>query len=240
MGKRGSTSNQKKDNQKRKKFKVSSGFLDPGTSGIYAFCARRKEHLAAQELGQLLEEKIEEYYRDEIDELNNQSNENVEQTKYHGDSGKEDEEEMSIEEQLKKELADITKPRQSKTKDERKKEILQPIDLNCECMIFFKTRRPIVPEKFVKRIIEDLSDPNDKLKRTRYIQRLTPITNSCSASMEQMIKLAKEVLARYFHDPNGRNDYKFAVELTRRNLNTIERDDIINQIVALVGQNGKY
>ena len=28
---------------------------------------------------------------------------------------------MSIEEQLKKELADITKPRQSKTKDERKK-----------------------------------------------------------------------------------------------------------------------
>lgn len=121
MGKRGSTSNQKKDNQKRKKFKVSSGFLDPGTSGIYASCTRRKERLAAQELGQLLEEKIEEYYRDEIDELHNQSNDNVEQTKYHGDSGKEDEEEMSIEEQLKKELADITKPRQSKTKDERKK-----------------------------------------------------------------------------------------------------------------------
>ena len=240
MGKRGSTSNQKKDNQKRKKFKVSSGFLDPGTSGIYASCTRRKERLAAQELGQLLEEKIEEYYRDEIDELNNQSNENVEQTKYHGDSGKEDEEEMSIEEQLKKELADITKPRQSKTKDERKKEILQPIDLNCECMIFFKTRRPIVPEKFVKRIIEDLSDPNDKLKRTRYIQRLTPITNSCSASMEQMIKLANEVLAPHFHDPNGRHDYKFSIELTRRNFNTIERDDIINQIVALVCQNGKY
>ena len=230
----------KKDNQKRKKFKVSSGFLDPGTSGIYASCTRRKERLAAQELGQLLEEKIEEYYRDEIDELNNQSNENVEQTKYHGDSGKEDEEEMSIEEQLKKELADITKPRQSKTKDERKKEILQPIDLNCECMIFFKTRRPIVPEKFVKRIIEDLSDPNDKLKRTRYIQRLTPITNSCSASMEQMIKLATEVLAPHFHDPNGRHDYKFSIELTRRNFNTIERDDIINQIVALVCQNGKY
>ena len=76
-------------------------------------------------------------------------------------------------------------------------------------MIFFKTRRPNVPENFVKRIIKDLSDPNDKLKRTRSIQRLTPITNSCSASMEQMIKLAKEVLARYFHGPNGRHDYIF-------------------------------
>lgn len=242
MGKRGNNSHQTNDNQKRKKFKVASGFLDPGTSGIYASCTRRKELLAAQELGQLLEEKMEQYYKDEIEELNSVSKDgDTEQTKDHEDSDiKEKDENLSIEEQLKRELASIKKPQQSKTKEEKKKNILQLIDLNCECMIFFKTRRPIVPEKFVKRIIEDLSNPTDKLKRTRYIQRLTPITNSCSASMEQMIKLANEVLAPHFHDPNGRHDYRFSIELTRRNFNTIERNDIINQIVALVCQNGKY
>ncbi|KAK5781327.1 hypothetical protein RI543_001168 [Arxiozyma heterogenica] len=242
MGKRGNNNHQNNDNQKRKKFKVSTGFLDPGTSGIYASCTRRKERLAAQELGQLLEEKIEQYYKEEIEELHSNSKDNTTgETKDHEDSNKEQKvEDLSIEEQLKKELANMKKPQQSKTKDEKKKDILQLIDLNCECMIFFKTRRPIVPEKFVKRIMEDLSDPNDKLKRTRYIQRLTPITNSCSASMEQMIKLANQILAPHFHEPNGRHDYKFSIELTRRNFNTIERNDIINQIVALVCQNGKY
>lgn len=242
MGKRGNNNHQNNDNQKRRKFKVSSGFLDPGTSGIYASCTRRKERLAAQELGQLLEEKMEQYYKEEIEELYSNSKNNItEEAKDHEDSNKEQkEEDLSIEEQLKKELANMKKPQQSKTKDEKKKDILQLIDLNCECMIFFKTRRPIVPEKFVKRIMEDLSDPNDKLKRTRYIQRLTPITNSCSASMEQMIKLANQILAPHFHEPNGRYDYKFSIELTRRNFNTIERNNIINQIVALVCQNGKY
>ncbi|KAK5963061.1 putative tRNA acetyltransferase PWA37_004762 [Arxiozyma heterogenica] len=242
MGKRGNNNHQNNDNQKRKKFKVSTGFLDPGTSGIYASCTRRKERLAAQELGQLLEEKMEQYYKEEIEELHSNSKDNTTgETKDHEDSNKEQKvEDLSIEEQLKKELANMRKPQQSKTKDEKKKDILQLIDLNCECMIFFKTRRPIVPEKFVKRIMEDLSDPNDKLKRTRYIQRLTPITNSCSASMEQMIKLANQILAPHFHEPNGRHDYKFSIELTRRNFNTIERNDIINQIVALVCQNGKY
>lgn len=242
MGKRGNNNHQNNDNQKRRKFKVSSGFLDPGTSGIYASCTRRKERLAAQELGQLLEEKMEQYYKEEIEELYSNSKDNItEEAKDHEDSNKEQkEEDLSIEEQLKKELANMKKPQQSKTKDEKKKDILQLIDLNCECMIFFKTRRPIVPEKFVKRIMEDLSDPNDKLKRTRYIQRLTPITNSCSASMEQMIKLANQILAPHFHEPNGRYDYKFSIELTRRNFNTIERNNIINQIVALVCQNGKY
>lgn len=242
MGKRGNNTHQNNDNQKRKKFKVASGFLDPGTSGIYASCTRRKERLAAQELGQLLEEKMEQYYKDEIKALNSSTRDgDSEQTKDHNTSDEEEkEEDLSIEEQLKKELANMKKPQQSKTKDEKKKDILQLIDLNCECMIFFKTRCPIVPERFVKRIIEDLSEPNDKLKRTRYIQRLTPITNSCSASMEQMIKLAKQVLAPHFHEPNGRHDYRFSIELTRRNFNTIERNDIINQIVALVCQNGKY
>lgn len=239
MGKR-SNEGRNGDGQKKKKFKVASGFLDPGTSGIYASCSRRKERQAAQELGMLLEEKMEEYYKDEIEALNNK-----EGTTHGDEEGKDEEtpseeEELSIEDQLKKELAEMKKPQKSKTKDERKKDILQFVDINCECVIFCKTRKPIVPEDFVERLMKDLSDPNDKMKRTRFIQKLTPITNSCSASMEQLIKLADQVLAPHFHTEDGRHDYKFAVEVTRRNFNTIERMEIINQIVSQVGKDGKY
>lgn len=234
MGKRGNDGNGS-GGQNKKKFKVASGFLDPGTSGIYASCSRRKERQAAQELGIFLEEKMEEYYKDEIEQLNKKDDEGS------AVPGKEEEEEeLSIEEQLNKELADMKKSDKSKTKDERKKDILKFIDVNCECVIFCKTRRPIVPEDFIEKIMKDLSDPEDKMKRTRYIQKLTPITNSCSASMDQLIKLADEVLSPHFHTEDGRHDYKFAVEVSRRNFNTIEKMDIINQVVSQVGKGGKY
>lgn len=235
MGKRGNDG-KGGDSQKKKKFKVASGFLDPGTSGIYASCSRRKEHQAAQELGIFLEEKMEEYYKDEIEQLNKKTEDGAD--KFEKEDEKE--EELSIEDQLNKELAEMKKSDKSKTKDERKKDILKFIDLNCECIIFCKTRRPIVPEDFVERIMKDLSDPDDKMKRTRYVQKLTPITNSCSASMEQLIKLTDEVLAPHFHTEAGRHDYKFAVEVSRRNFNTLERMDIINQVVSQVGKAGKY
>lgn len=149
-------------------------------------------------------------------------------------------EELSIEEQLNKELAEMKKSSSSKTKDEKKKDVLQFIDLDCECVIFCKTRRPIEPEKFVKHIIEDLADPQNLVKTTRYISKLTPITNSCSASVEQLSKLADEVLKPHFHDENNKASYKFAVEVSRRNFNTIPKMDIINQIVGKVTAGGKY
>lgn len=113
------------------------------------------------------------------------------------------------------------------------------IDLNCECVTFCKTRKPIVPEEFVLSIMKDLADPKNMVKRTRYVQKLTPITYSCNAKMEQLIKLANLVIGPHFHDPSKvKKDLKFAVEVTRRNFNTIERMDIINQVVKLVNKEG--
>ena len=83
--------------QRKKKFKVASGFLDPGTSGIYATCTRRKERQATQELGLLFEEKLQEIYGDKLKELENADNsaEVVEEPKVS--------EELSIEEQIQQE-----------------------------------------------------------------------------------------------------------------------------------------
>lgn len=148
---------------------------------------------------------------------------------------------LSIEEEINRELSELQDKNKSKNESKNnKKEVLQFIHLDCECVIFCKTRKPVIPEQFVHSLIENLADPANMEKRTRYIQKLTPITSSCSASMDQLIKLAERVLAPHFHGENGSKHYKFAVEVTRRNFNTFERLDIIKQVVAQVIQNGKY
>lgn len=222
--------------QAKKKFKVASGFLDPGTSGIYATCARRKERQAAQELGLFFEEKVQEIYGDEISKLDDENHSENE------DNDSDNHEEMSIEEQIQQELSELKSSNKPVTKDEKKKELLQFIDLNCECVVFCKTRRPIVPEEFLKKIMDDLVDPENKIKRTRYVHKLTPITYSCNATMEQILKLADRVIAPHFHtDEAEKGDgYKFAIEVNRRNFNTIPKMDIINNLVSFVCENGKY
>lgn len=214
------------------KFKLSSGFLDPSTSGIYATCARKHEKQAVQELGLLFEEKVEEIYGDELKNEDSESGEEIDDGTKEG---------LSIEDDIKRELLELNEKKRGVDKNgEKKKEVLQFIDLNCECVIFCKTRKPVVPEEFVKKVIEDLADPSHMEKRTRYIQKLTPITSSCSSSMEQLIKLAERVLAPHFHNGDTQQGFKFAVEVTRRNFNALERLDIIKQIVLCVVQNSKY
>ncbi|GAV54645.1 hypothetical protein ZYGR_0AN01130 [Zygosaccharomyces rouxii] len=167
-------------------------------------------------------------YGDELKKINEDKND--------GDEKDGDEDEgLSIEDEVKRELSQLNVPKDSSNHgQDRPKEILKFIDLSCECVIFCKTRRPVVPEQFVKSIMEDLAEPSNMAKRTRYIQKLTPITYSCSASMEQLGNLAAKVLQPHFHDPRVTQDYKFAVEVTRRNFNTLERGDIIKKVVSEV------
>lgn len=211
----------KSDDKSRKKYKVSQTILDPHTSGIYASCSRRHEKHAAQELLMLFEDKLEEYYKDELNKIDAEENPK--------DIDK-DETNLSIEDKITKELEEI----KNKTKTEKSKEIIQQIDLQCECIIFFKTRKPIIPEKFVYKIMEDFLK-SEFLKRTRYIQKLTPITYSCSASIFELEKLAKHVLEPHFH--KDKTPLKFAIEVNRRNFNTIEKMDIINLIANEIGKN---
>ena len=237
-------SNTDTQNKQRKKYKVASGFLDPGTSGIYATCTRRKERLAAQELRLWFEEKINEYYGSEIKRLEAESQDERLKEESEEDSNKDVNEESSIEEQIKRELDELkggsNKP---KTKNEKKREYLRYIDLNCECVIFFKTRKPIVPTEFVHRLMEELVDPKNTVKRTRYINRLTPITYSCNATMEQLTKLAEQVLSPHFHlekyESEGQG-IKFSIELNRRNFTAVSRDDIQSKLIQFVCQNGRY
>lgn len=196
---------------KSKRFKAG-GFIDPGTSGIFATCNRGREQQCRKELMNLFAETAERYYGvEEADAASDQESES----------------ELSIEDQIKREVQEITEKKDTKT------ERLKPIDLDCECLVFIKTRRPIAPESFVERLCEELKASHTK--STRFTQRLTPITFSASASVEEIKKLALRVLKPHFHQPENQ-PLKYAIQVSRRNFNSIPKDDIIRAIAECVGR----
>lgn len=184
-----------------KRYKVVKSTLDPNTSGIYITCARNKEKAAASEILSIFEEKVEEYYSDELNAMNSASPDGSGSIEIESKEPvtTESKKEISIEEELQQELEGLKNHKTTIVDTKKNKPILEQLDLQTECLVFVKTRKPIVPEKFVHRIIRDLADPHDLRKRTRFVQKLTPITDSCHASMEELAKLCERVLPQHFH-----------------------------------------
>lgn len=210
MGKRGGES---QGGNRNKKYK-QSGFIDPNTSGIFATCNRGRELGCRKELMNLLSEKCEQWYPDWEQKVE--------------EDDKEDEKELSVEEQVQKELASMKKEKSAKTT------VFLPIDLSCECLVFIKIRKPVEPAEFIHRICQEALLLREK--KTRFTQKITPITTSVSASIEELKKLATIVLGPHFHKEEGQEPVKFAIQVTRRNFNTLEKDEIIQTIAAAVGK----
>ncbi|PVH14488.1 uncharacterized protein CXQ87_002629 [Candidozyma duobushaemuli] len=209
MGKRGGES---QGGNRNKKYK-QSGFIDPNTAGVYATCNRGRELGCRKELLNLLSEKCEQWYPDweskaEVDD--------------------EDDKDLSVEEQVQKELASMKKEKTAKST------IFSPIDLSCECTVFVKIRKPVEPAEFIHRICQEAKDSG--VKKSRFIQKLTPVTFSVSASLEEIKKLAAIVLKPHFHKEEGQEPLKFAIQVTRRNFNQIPKEEIIQTVAGCVGK----
>jgi tRNA acetyltransferase TAN1 len=204
---------------KSKRSKVV-GIIDPNTSGVYATCNRGKEQQCRKELMNLFTEKIETYF--DLSQADAEADVEAEDGDGDGNGGS-----MSIEDQIQKELADLNQAKSSST------QLLTPIELGCECLVFIKTRKPVVPETLVERIVEECY--NTSVKTTRYTQKLTPITFSVSPTVEEIRKLAKRVLEPHFHTKDQK-PYKFAIQVSRRNFNVIPKDTIIKTIAECVGR----
>lgn len=216
MGKRKSDST---GGNRNKKYKVS-GFIDPNTSGIYATCNRGRELGCRKELMNILAEKIEELYPDWSSFKADDEDE----------STSEKPAEKSVEDEIEEELKQLKSEKSQKSVHP----LLHPIELGCECLVFVKVRKPADPVQLVQSICEDAFV--SKQKNTRFTQKLTPISFSVSASMDELIKLAKRVLAPEFHQEKDQTPHKFAIQVTRRNFNTLEKEDIIKTIANSVGR----
>ncbi|ODV86152.1 hypothetical protein CANARDRAFT_231508 [[Candida] arabinofermentans NRRL YB-2248] len=199
MGKR---SNSSGGGGKSKKYKTGGILLDPGQYGIYASCNRHKENAASKELKSMLFDKLEEYYP------------NIEQEQ------DDDDESLSIEDSIAKELNDL----KNSNKDSNQKDIIKDIKINADSLIFIKTRRPIIPSEFVVRLCSELYA--SKLKTSRFLQKLTPIDQSCNATIPEFEKLISKMMnLKIAHGES------YTLNLIKRNFNIIDRDTF-NEIVS--------
>jgi hypothetical protein len=111
------------------------------------------------------------------------------------DAGSDDEDVDDIEAAVKKEAAAL----KTKGTKDAVDEYFTPLKMNVDCLVFFKTRHPIQPIEFVKRICSDAQGSKEPGQfRCRYVNRLTPITHIGKANKTGVLEVAKRVLAPHF------------------------------------------
>ncbi len=79
-------------------------------------------------------------------------------------------------------------------------QIFTTVRLNVECVLFVKTRGPIDPVELVHRVCEDANagGATAHTAKTRYINRLTPVTLMGRANGKAIEEVARKVLAAWF------------------------------------------
>jgi tRNA acetyltransferase TAN1 len=76
--------------------------------------------------------------------------------------------------------------------------IFTPVKMNVACLLFVRTRPPVDPVEFVKRICEDAKVPGKQKTRSRYVNRLVPMTAIGRATESGLVEVARNVLGGVF------------------------------------------
>lgn len=205
-----------KSNFKKAKYNYSKSqtHLEPNTKGIYISCDRGKESKAKQEILDVLEDKYEELLEKNVFEPISNTGEDKNNG---GDS-----EELDLEEQLKREISEL---KEKSKQDVKRGSLFQFIELQMECLFFVKVHRTINPVTLTLSVLEDAE--KNEAKRTRYVSKMIPIMDSCSASKENFDSLLTSVFNKE-REQNTDDDAKiYSVDITRRMFKIIERDDIM-------------
>lgn len=142
-----------------------------------------------------------------------------------GSSSEEEEaEEEDVDVALKKEVAQL---QASGTKLERR---FQAMDSGANNVIFIKTQN-LESDKLVHHILSDLH--TTKKKKSRVILRMLPVTGTCKAFQDDMVKYLTTFLETWFKTPNCAT---YQIAFKARNSSHNKRDEIIKSIAGLVGK----
>ncbi|KAK4185291.1 tRNA acetyltransferase TAN1 [Podospora australis] len=166
--------------QMAKAAKHQESSLQPGEPGIWITCARHQESRAAREVGILFAEYASKMYGiKEVHDIEKDS-----------EDGYDD-----IEAAIQKEVAALNANRKGTDGGHS----MTPLKMNVDCLLFVRTKPPIDPVAFVKRICEDAKARDDPaLIKCRYVNRLTPVSVTGKATEQGLAEVAKEALAPYF------------------------------------------
>lgn len=75
----------------------------------------------------------------------------------------------------------------------------EPMRMDLDCVGFVRTRSPVDPVELVHRICKDASEITDKTqRRSRFINRFTPVTLTVKANETGVEEVAKKILSSHF------------------------------------------
>lgn len=79
------------------------------------------------------------------------------------------------------------------------REAFSPVSVGIECVFFMKTMKPVEPTQLVRQICEDAREcPDPRQRKCRYINRLTPVTDTGKATEKGIKRVARKVLTSWF------------------------------------------
>lgn len=117
------------------------------------------------------------------------------------DDNDEEEGEEDIEAAVKREL-EMMKPNSGNSATR----LFTPVTMNISCLLFVKTKPPVEPVDFVKRICVGARSGNSPRNiKTRYVNRLTPMVLVGKATEQGVVEVARKVLAPWF-DLSGKRE----------------------------------
>ncbi|KAI1644945.1 uncharacterized protein F4817DRAFT_345090 [Daldinia loculata] len=213
--------------QKAKLEAIKGRSLEVGDMGIWTTCVKGKERQALGEMMDLCEE-----YGEKLYDIKRQE----------PAEAQDDEDDDDIESSIKKEIQEM-KPA-SKSKDS----VFEPMRMNLDCLLFIRTKPPVDPVALVQQICKDAKEITEKSqRRTRFINRFTPVALTAKATEAGVEEVAKNVLAKHFQlagedeqeeVPKG-DAYSYAIRPSFRAHNTLKRDDVIKKVASLIAPRHK-
>ncbi|KAI0198648.1 hypothetical protein F4808DRAFT_435306 [Astrocystis sublimbata] len=220
-------------NHKDKLAAMKGRNLEVGDAGFWVTCQRQKEMRAADEIMSLCEDYGQKLFG--IDP----------EPAAHGSNGQDQEEPEEIEAMIEKELADLQTSAAKKPKQ-------GPFDLlrmNVDCVLFVRTRAPVDPMVLTREICKDATKAKEKsMWRSRFINKLTPITLTGKATDKGLEDVARKVMGEHFQLADGEGEGEegsdgsscsYAIRPTIRSHSTLKRGEIIDKVASMISNRHK-
>ncbi|SNX83785.1 related to TAN1 - putative tRNA acetyltransferase [Melanopsichium pennsylvanicum] len=102
------------------------------------------------------------------------------------------------------------------------------IETDTECFLFISVSPPFDPYLLVYTILSDTLESGEP--RSRFVQRLTPVSSTCSANIQDLTFLAERILPKYF-GKSKQQAKTFKIDPRIRSHSKLKRGDVI-QVVA--------
>jgi len=186
--------------------------IDSGDAGVFVTFGKGQDGKCIAEAKDLFSQYADKLYGDRLDHAPS------DEEAHDGVDGDD------IEAQIRREIKGL-KPGTRKT-------LFYSVRLEIPCVAFIKVAAPVDPVKLVHEVCADAQhDPEQK--RSRWIQRMAPMTLMRKTMGQGLEELTEKVLKPHFH--SGGPSRKYAIRPTIRAHNTWTRDSVIKLVADAVG-----